>query len=83
MIVPAEISERAEFFVERVQGLVCRAEILAADVHFGSKADIEARPPDVRFTPKSRHSALQLRLSLFDQAGAGLFHQLCASVTSA
>jgi hypothetical protein len=27
----------------------------AADVRFGSKADIEALPLDVRFTPKSRH----------------------------
>jgi hypothetical protein len=26
-----------------------------ADVRFGSKADIEAPPTDVRFTPKSRH----------------------------
>src|SRR5215510_14940186 len=30
------------------------------DVRFGSKADIEARPPDVRFTPKSGHSELGL-----------------------
>jgi hypothetical protein len=27
-----------------------------ADIHFGSLADIEAHSPDVRFTPKSRHS---------------------------
>ena len=27
----------------------------AADVRFGSKADIEAPPPDVRFTPESGH----------------------------
>ena len=27
----------------------------AADVRFGSKADIEAPPPDVRFTPNSGH----------------------------
>src|SRR6516164_4254185 len=35
------------------------------DVRFGSKADIEAPPPDVRFTPKSGHqfSALGCRLS--------------------
>jgi hypothetical protein len=30
----------------------------AADVRFGSKADIEARPSDVRFTPKSGHPDL-------------------------
>ena len=51
------------------------------NVRFGSKADIEASSPDVRFTPKSgycparvgcplcaksRHSALQRRMSLFD-----------------
>jgi hypothetical protein len=54
---------------------------LIAHVRFGSKADIEARPFDVRFTPKSghgwvtvrrplcaksRHSALQYRRPLFD-----------------
>jgi hypothetical protein len=27
-------------------------------VRYGSKADIEASPPDVRFTPKSGHRAL-------------------------
>ena len=27
----------------------------AADVRLGSKADIEAPPPDVRFTPNSGH----------------------------
>jgi hypothetical protein len=31
------------------------APIPMADVRFGSKADIEARPPDVRFTPESGH----------------------------
>ena len=31
----------------------------AADVRFGSKADIE-RPFDVRFTPKSGHGSAQL-----------------------
>ena len=52
-----------------------------ANVRFGSKADIEAPPSDVRFTPKSGHgnsvvecplcaksghSALQYRTPLFD-----------------
>jgi hypothetical protein len=31
------------------------AGIAALDVRFGSKADIEARPSDVRFTPNSGH----------------------------
>jgi hypothetical protein len=30
-----------------------------ADVRFGSKADIEARPTDVRFTPESGHCGAQ------------------------
>jgi len=30
--------------------------IVSADVAFGSKADIAARPHNVRFTPKSGHS---------------------------
>jgi hypothetical protein len=30
-------------------------QFLAADVRFGSKADIGARPRNVRFTPKSGH----------------------------
>jgi hypothetical protein len=29
--------------------------LTAVYVRFGSKSDIGARPPDVRFTPKSRH----------------------------
>src|SRR5262249_2074370 len=33
----------------------CSTAKLAADVRFGSKADIEAASPDVRFTPESRH----------------------------
>ena len=28
---------------------------MAVNVRFGSKADMEASPRDVRFTPKSRH----------------------------
>ena len=54
---------------------------LVRDVRFGSKADIGARPINVRFTPesghwdsavecpfcaKSRHSAMWLKTSLFD-----------------
>jgi hypothetical protein len=56
------------------------------DVRFGSKADIEALPSHVRFTPKSghwnsfskcplcaksRHSALRQRLALFDHLDGG------------
>jgi hypothetical protein len=31
-----------------------------ANVRFGSKADIEAASPDVRFTPESGHGSAQL-----------------------
>jgi hypothetical protein len=31
----------------------------AANVRFGSQADIEVLPPDVRFTPKSGHGSAQ------------------------
>jgi hypothetical protein len=36
------------------------AHRMPCDVRFGSKADIEARPFDVRFTPKSGHSVSPL-----------------------
>jgi len=37
-------------------GAVCASQQNSgADVRFGSKADIGARPSDVRFTPKSGH----------------------------
>ena len=41
----------------------------AAYVRFGSKADIEAPPPDVRFTPESGHqlSALGCPLGFDDE----------------
>jgi hypothetical protein len=32
-----------------------RQKAQCPDVRFGSKADIETLPPDVRFTPKSGH----------------------------
>jgi hypothetical protein len=32
-----------------------------SNVRFGSKADIEARPADVRFTPESRHPIQTLK----------------------
>src|SRR5262249_13403085 len=41
-----------------VAGQTCRPEgagAMAVNVRFGSKADIEARRRNVRFTPKSRH----------------------------
>ena len=34
---------------------IVRSIELLDDVRFGSKADIEVLPPDVRFTPKSEH----------------------------
>jgi len=36
-------------------GFKIKAEAATANVCFGSKADIEARQSDVRFTPKSGH----------------------------
>jgi hypothetical protein len=36
-------------------GHFARQQFSAANVRFGSLADIEPRPPDVRFTPKSGH----------------------------
>jgi len=33
---------------------------VGSHVRFGSKADIEAPPTDVRFTPKSRHGDVRL-----------------------
>jgi len=47
-----------------VQGSDCRAQFQAADVRFGSKADIEACLRDVRFTPEIRH-----RLGALGSAG--------------
>ena len=39
-------------FTARVNG---RSDLTAANVRFGSKADIEVTSRDVRFTPKSGH----------------------------
>jgi hypothetical protein len=53
-----------------------------ADVRFGSKADMEGRQTDVRFTPKSRHSSGQLSCplcamgALFDHLVGGGKHRL-------
>ena len=44
-----------------VQGQFAQQQSETADVRLGSKADIEAPPPDVRFTPKSGHSAMNRR----------------------
>src|SRR5262249_51761542 len=51
-----------------VAGQTCRPEgagAMAVNVRFGSKADIEARPPDIRFTPKSGHYSAQRQCPLF------------------
>jgi len=40
-----------------------------ADVRFGSKADIEAPSPDVRFTPKSGHRETTLGCPLCARSG--------------
>jgi hypothetical protein len=37
------------------RGWFAQQQSLAADVRFGSKADIEASSPNVRFTPESGH----------------------------
>ena len=39
-----------------LSGCCAAQQYQAANVRFGSKADIEGPPPDVRFTPESRHS---------------------------
>jgi len=39
-----------------LRGQIARQQSRTAHVRFGSKADIEARPFDVRFTPESGHS---------------------------
>ena len=41
------------------RGRFAQQQSWAAHVRFGSEADIEALPPDVRFTPKSGHYAPQ------------------------
>jgi hypothetical protein len=43
------------------------------DVRYGSKADIEARQSDVRYSPKSGHSVARLRCPLC--AISGLMHR--------
>jgi hypothetical protein len=40
-----------------VQGFFAWQQFFETDVRFGSKADIEARPGNVRFTPESGHSS--------------------------
>jgi hypothetical protein len=40
---------------------------MEVDVRFGSKADIETRLPDARFTPKSGHSAERASRASFIQ----------------
>jgi hypothetical protein len=48
--------------VEHQLSDICRAGMVtAAHVRFGSKADIEKRASDVRFTPKSGHQAFMSR----------------------
>jgi hypothetical protein len=44
-------------------------EPLIADVRFGSKADIEAGPRRVRFTPKSGHCWVRLGCPLCARSG--------------
>lgn len=53
------------------------AGAIVVNVHFGSGADIEAHPPDVRFTPQSRHPPSTLGCPL--SAKSGLMH--CSNQT--
>ena len=55
------------------------------NVRFGSKADIEAASPDVRFTPKSRHSLTGLARPLCAKSGSRrfLFDRLSVRATTA
>jgi hypothetical protein len=62
-----------------VSGQTSRLEVVSAslcqggvDVRFGSKADIERRPADVRFTPNSGHSSACVGCPL--SAKSGLMH---------
>src|SRR5262249_32522142 len=48
---------------------LCITAILAADVRFGSKADIAASPTNVRFTPKSGHWNLVCECPLCAKSG--------------
>jgi len=41
-------------------GHFAQQQFQATNVRFGSKADIEARPSNVRFTPKSGHGSARL-----------------------
>ena len=48
-----------------------------ANVRFGSKADIGARPRDVRFTPKSGHWNSVSKCPLCAKSGHYALQQLC------
>jgi hypothetical protein len=45
------------------------ARLALSNVRFGSKADIEARQSDVRFTPESRHSVTREACPLCKKSG--------------
>jgi hypothetical protein len=47
-------------FYDRRNGVQAGHHLDAADVRFGSKADIPLILPDVRFTPESGHGLAQL-----------------------
>src|ERR1051325_5493232 len=56
------------------QKLMCAVEsccrnLIQSDVRFGSKADIEARLPDVRFTPESGHRSVRVACPLNAKSG--------------
>jgi hypothetical protein len=78
---PKQKKRRFIAFPRRREGMVAghtiSLEVVRSklgNVRFGS-ADIEASRPDVRFTPKSGHSALQQRLALFDHLVGALLQK--------
>jgi hypothetical protein len=53
----------------RFQAKVAPQQICGTDVRFGSKADIEVPPPDVRFTLESGQSSARIECPLSAKSG--------------
>src|SRR5215468_5043559 len=66
-IAAPEAQDRASYRVKRADWK--GSGVRTADVRFGSEADIEARPPDVRFTSESRHRGARLSCPLWAKSG--------------
>ena len=65
-----------------VQGSVCTAAFRAANVRFGSKADILMCRADVRFTPKSRHRRAQVACPLCAKSTYAMQQKMSYSISS-